>query len=124
MNSATKPTITEVKSMIEEVTYTRLPSGTAIVCEMTLTGLHPVHGIAAVVDMENYDNDQGCKAAYSRALDKAFEVLAYTLHQRMHRGNIPSKHAELVATYKFDSNGQPVAVEPTFTKKGNGNDEI
>lgn len=109
-NPNTRPTMAQVEAMILTKTYTRLPSGTAIVCELTLQNLHPVHGIAMVVDMENHNDELGCKAAYSKALDKAFEVMAYLLHQRMACGAIPNNHEALVQSYKIASGGQPVAI--------------
>ncbi len=110
MNLNTKPTMAQVEALIEGKTFTRLPSGTAIVCELTLKNLHPVHGIAVVVDLENHNEELGCKAAYSKALDKAFEVMALLLHQRMASGAIPNNHAALVHEYVIASGGQPVRI--------------
>lgn len=100
MNYNTKPISQDVLDKLLSVTYTLLPSGVAIVCEITFKNLHTVHGIAKVVDMENFDLHVGRKAAYNKALDAAFEFIAYDMHTAIASNEIPSKHAELTAKHK------------------------
>src|ERR1700747_2111131 len=112
MNSNTRPTKHMVNDMIKSVTYTRLPSGSAIVCEITLKNLHTVHGIAQVVDLDNYDEDTGCCAAYDKAYAAVFELAAFGMHAIMHAGDLESRHAELTEAYQKEN---PVGVH--FSKK-------
>lgn len=120
MNPATKPTREQVQSLIAGITYTRLPSGTSIVCEITLRNLHTVHGIASVVDMENYDESLGCGVAHTRAMEKVFEIASYDLHCRMDDTDmdnirpLDNKHRTLTEAYKVEN---PVAVH--FVQKLN-----
>lgn len=103
MNPATRPTREMVMDSIRSATYTRLPSGVAVVCELTLKNLHVVHGIAKVCDLENHDDQRGKEVAFNKALDEAFEFVAYDLHSKMLAGDVESNHAVLMAAY----DGQP-----------------
>lgn len=104
MNPYTKLTKQAVESCIRNVTYTRLPSGCSIVCEITLPNLHRVHGIASVIDLENYDEKLGKEAAYAKALDELFKVLSYVKHESMYTGLIDSNHVALVAEWDAQPN--------------------
>ena len=53
MNHNTRLSVEDVKAMIQSTTYTRLPSGKAIVCEIVLETGWTCHGIASVIDLEN-----------------------------------------------------------------------
>lgn len=110
MNVNTKPTFADVKAMIRSTTFTQLPSGSAIVCEITLHNMHTVHGIANVVDMENYDEDLGRKAAEAKAIDRLFELLAYDLHTKMATQEIPNKHQLLTSAHAMGTSGQAVTL--------------
>lgn len=99
MNLNTKVTQAMIDGWIKNVTYTRLSSGTAIVCEITLYNNHHVHGIANVVDLENYDEELGIAASYRKAVDALCDKIAFSLHENMWTQVIPNKHAELLAEY-------------------------
>lgn len=66
--------------------YTILPSGTAIVCELTMLNGHKEHGIANVVDIKNFSFEEGKKAARGKALDGVFRVLAHRKHETVKNG--------------------------------------
>lgn len=100
---------------IKGITYTRLPSGTAIVCEITLYSLHVVHGIACMGDMDNYDEVRGTQAAYDKAVVKVLELVAFCLHEKMHTQAIPNRHAELVNNYQYPAT-KPTGVSHDQTK--------
>ncbi len=116
MNLNTKPTMADANAMIAHVSYTRLPSGTAIVCEITQINGHTEHGIARVVDMENYDNNAGCKAAYGYALAAVFNNVANAYHTRMAKGAIPNNHFQLVEEHRNATEGQPQLIAPIKEK--------
>lgn len=115
MNVYTKPTMQMVTDKIKSVTYTRLPAGTAIVCEIQLHNLHTCHGIAVVVDMDNDDVEMGKTEAYRKALTGVFEIVAYELHNKMtadHTGTLTlgNCNQELQAAHQAAHNNQPISV--------------
>lgn len=116
MNPNTKPTMADATALIACVTYTRLPSGTAIVCEITQTNGQNEHGISNVVDIENYNENAGCKAAYGYALAKVFNNVADIFHTKMAKGDIPNNHFQLVKEYQTDDYG-PKLIVPTKEKQ-------
>lgn len=115
MNQNTRPTMQMVLDKIAGVTYTRLPSGTAIVCEITLHNLHRCHGIAVVVDMENDDPEMGKKVAYDKAIMPIFDIVAYEMHNLMRdtEGNIPAianRNRELCEAHSVTYRDCPIIV--------------
>lgn len=72
-----------IEGKIKEVTYTVLPSGKSIVCEITLENGFTVRGDAAVVDKAYFDEAVGQKIAYGRAFDKIWQIEGYLLQQRL-----------------------------------------
>lgn len=110
MNPRTKPTQEQVDALIASVSYTRLPSGKAIVCEIMTTMGWPVHGISAVVDLENYDEERGLKAAYGYAVKHVWDIAAFQIQCKISSGEIESRHAAIAAEYKEHSNGQSVTI--------------
>lgn len=110
MNPRTKLTPADVTANIKSATYTRLPSGKAIVCEMTLTNGFVVHGISALVDLDNYDEEMGKQAAFNKAKDQAWAHLAFALQSDIANGSVESKHDELVTAYIGAHNNQAVTL--------------
>lgn len=110
MNPNTRPTMQMVLDKINTVTYTRLPSGTAIVCEIQLVNLHLCHGIAVVCDMDNDDAIQGKKVAYDKAIAQVFDIVAYDLHNHMtyNKAEVPNQNYELQQMHQAANNNQPV----------------
>mgnify|MGYP002624440086 CR=1 FL=1 len=80
-NTVTKEII---EGKIKEVTYTVLPSGKSIVCEITLQNGFSVRGDSAVVDKANFDKEIGQRIAYARAFDKIWQVEGYLLQQKLY----------------------------------------
>lgn len=99
MNPATKINIDRARATIKSTTFTRLPSGTSIVCELTLTNGHTVHGIASVIDFDNYDELLGKQAAYNKALSALLDIYAYKMHDAIATGYIGSAHLTLTDNY-------------------------
>jgi hypothetical protein len=102
-----------VLDKIAGVTYTRLPSGTAIVCEIQMRNMHLCHGIAVVVDMDNDDAERGKKVAYDKAVTQVFDYVAYDLHNKMDDDtglgpDISNRHLVLCNEHKVVTNGHPV----------------
>lgn len=102
-NPLTRPSLQEVVALIASTTYTRLPSGKTIVCEITLVNGYTCHGLAHVVDLDNYDEERGKAAALAKATAGVWDVVALLKQVAMHNGHIENKHQEIAATLS----GQP-----------------
>lgn len=98
-NALTRPSKEEVAGMIESITFTRLPSGKAIACEITLINGWVTHGIASVVDLNNYDEQRGKDAAHSKAMQGVWDAVAYSKQVAMHFGTIENNHKALTDAY-------------------------
>ncbi|QDH83461.1 hypothetical protein [Achromobacter phage Motura] len=85
MNPNTKLSLPIIELYVAQFTYTVLPSGRAIVCEATLNNGHCVHGIANVIDIENFDQAAGESAAKRKALDAVAEYAAYDMQTQISR---------------------------------------
>ena len=86
--NAPRLTPQRIDEVIKEETYTTLPSGKVMVCELTLLNGFTVRGEAAVVSKENFNEEIGKKISRENARDKVWEVEGYLLQQRMWRGEI------------------------------------
>lgn len=69
-------TMNEAEDAIFGETYTVLPSGRSIVCQLTLSMGHTEEGIAHVIDAENFNLKKGREAARRKAMDGVFRYLA------------------------------------------------
>lgn len=63
--------------IIGEPTFTLLPSGKLMVCELMLKGDHAVSGEAGVIFKGNYDEAMGRFVSYQAAYKKAADFAAY-----------------------------------------------
>lgn len=80
----TKLTLEDIKSKIVSKTFTTLPSGKCIVCEIMLENGFSVRGEAAVVDIRNHVQEVGERIAYENAENKVWMVEGYLLQQELH----------------------------------------
>lgn len=71
-----------VCNKIKDVSFTVMPSGKAVVCELTLENGFTVRGESAVVDKKNFVLEIGQKISFSRAVDKVWEVEGYLMQQK------------------------------------------
>lgn len=76
------------KEMIEEQivdkTFTLLPSGKKMVCEITLKNGFTVTGEAGVVDKENFVQEIGERLSYQRAFDNIWPLIGYEMQSKLH----------------------------------------
>jgi hypothetical protein len=110
MNHNTKLSVDDVKALVQSTTYTRSPSGKAIICEMVLTTGWACHGVARVVDLENYAEQLGKEAAHAKAMQEVFDYAAVQMQEAMHAGLVPNRHKELMAEYTASVNNQPTVI--------------
>lgn len=79
----TKLTIEDVKSKIVSETFTTLPSGKTIICELILKNGFSVRGESSVVDISNFIQDIGEQIARDNAIDKIWQIEGYLLQQKL-----------------------------------------
>lgn len=83
----TAPRVTPeaIESKIESATYTILPSGKAMVCELMLTNGYSVRGEAAAVSKANFDEEVSRIISLKNAKDKIWQLEGYLLQEVLSR---------------------------------------
>lgn len=81
----TRPRITpeHVDRIIRSETFTVLPSGKVMICELMLWNGFTVRGESAVVSLANFDEEIGKRVSRNRARQKVWELEGYLLQQRL-----------------------------------------
>lgn len=79
---APRVTVEMVNEQIVGETYTVLPSGRVIVCELTLKNGFTVRGESAVVFIENNVPQAGREIARKKAADQIWQLLGYELRSK------------------------------------------
>lgn len=72
-----------IDAVISAETFTILPSGKVMVCELTLRNGFTVRGEASVVSKENFNEEIGRKVSRERARSKVWELEGYLLQERV-----------------------------------------
>jgi hypothetical protein len=90
--NAPRLTPEHIDSVIVGETYTLLPSGKVMVCELTLKNGFTVRGDAAVVDKANFNEEVGKKISRENARDKIWQLEGYLLQERLSHENKSSTH--------------------------------
>lgn len=89
----TAPRVTEddITAVIADHTFTVLPSGKVMVCEITLKNGYTVRGEAATVSKENFVEQIGREISYRNARAKIWELEGYLLQERLyeHANSLP-----------------------------------
>jgi len=80
----TAPRLTpeDVDAKIKGITYTKLPSGKAMICEITLLNGFTVRGEAACVSPANFDEEIGQTVSFKNARDKIWQLEGYLLQEK------------------------------------------
>ena len=63
-------------------TFTKLPSGKAMICEITLANGFTVRGESACVSPANFDQEIGEKISFKNARDKVWQLEGYLLQEQ------------------------------------------
>lgn len=84
--NAPRLTPTHIDSIIASESYTVLPSGKVMICELTLTNGFTVRGEAAVVSKENFNEEIGKRISRENARNKIWELEGYLLQDKLHKG--------------------------------------
>ena len=82
--NAPRLTPDDIDNVISGVTYTVLPSGKVMVCEITLQNGFTVRGEAATVSKENFNEEIGKKISYENARNKVWELEGYLLQEALY----------------------------------------
>lgn len=82
-----------IDSVIVGATYTMLPSGKCMICELTLLNGFTVRGEASCVDPANFREDIGQKISFERAREKIWQLEGYLLQDKLHHAPVPASTA-------------------------------
>ena len=81
--NAPRLTPDHIDSVIIGETYTNLPDGRTVVCQLTLQNGFTVDGKSACVSKENFDQEISNKIARTNAREKIWELEGYLLKQKL-----------------------------------------
>ena len=81
--NAPRLTPENIDSVIVSDTYTILPSGKAMICELTLANGFVVLGESACVSKENFNEEIGRKISFKNAREKVWLLEGYLLQSRV-----------------------------------------
>lgn len=72
----------DIDKVIKSKTFTNLPSGKCMVCEITLANGFTVRGESACVSPENFNQEIGEKISFENARKKVWGFVAYLLQEK------------------------------------------
>jgi hypothetical protein len=81
--SAPRLTPELIESVIQSESYTILPSGKSMICELILRNGYSIRGESSVVSKENFDEEIGRKVAREDAKRKIWQLEGYLLQQKL-----------------------------------------
>ncbi len=81
--NAPRITANSIENLIINETYTRLPSGKVMVCELTLENGFTVRGEASVVSLSNFNEEIGRKISFENAKNQIWQLEGYLLQQEL-----------------------------------------
>lgn len=83
--NAPRLTPEHIDATITDETYTVLPSGKAMVCELTLVNGYTVRGESACVSKENFNEEIGREVSRENARRQIWQLEGYLLQDRLFR---------------------------------------
>ncbi len=86
--SASRLSSPAIDAVIIGETFTVLPSGRTVICELTLRNGFTVRGSASVVSKENFDQTKGEELSREDARRKVWELEAYLVREREYIGQM------------------------------------
>lgn len=81
--TAPRLTPSDIDATIVSETFTILPSGKVMVCELTLRNGFTVRGEAATVSKANFNEEIGRSISRENAREKVWELEGYLLQERL-----------------------------------------
>jgi hypothetical protein len=103
----TAPRITpeHIDSLIVDKTFTVLPSGKVMVCEITLKNGFTVRGEASAVSKENFNEEIGRKVSFDKARAQIWPLEGYRLQENLHSLADFRKFVDLIETRAAAADG-------------------
>ncbi len=86
--NAPRLTPESIDSVIVSETFTVLPSGKVMVCELTLRNGFTVRGEAATVSKANFNHEIGQRISRENARSKVWELEGYLLQDRLRAADV------------------------------------
>ena len=74
-----------INSIIKDTTYTVLPSGKVMVCEITLTNGFTVRGEGSAVSKANFNKEVGEVISFKNAREKIWQLEGYLLQDKLYK---------------------------------------
>lgn len=97
--NAPRITPDHIESLITDETYTVLPSGKVMVCELILKNGFSVRGESSCVSKENFDRDIGILISRRNAVDQIWQLEGYLLQQSLYEA---AQTTAQLADFKLD----------------------
>jgi hypothetical protein len=91
--NAPRVTPADIDAAITTVTYTMLPSGKVMVCEITLRNGFTVRGEASTVSPENFDEEIGRSISFRNARDAIWQLEGYLLQESLYLAKLNSRYS-------------------------------
>jgi len=86
--TAPRLTPADIDSVIVGETYTTMPSGKTMICELTLRNGFTVRGEASTVSKANFNVEVGQKVSRENARNKIWELEGYLLQSRLYEDRL------------------------------------
>lgn len=80
--TAPRLTPADIDAKIKGKTFTKLPSGKCMICEITLQNGYTVRGEAACVSPKNFDQEIGESISFKNAREKVWQLEGYLLQEK------------------------------------------
>jgi len=84
--NAPRLTPDHIDSVIVGETYTNLPDGRTVICQLTLKNGFTVDGKSACVSKENFNQEIGNKISRENARENVWQLEAYLLKEKLFKG--------------------------------------
>jgi hypothetical protein len=98
--NAPRLTPPDIDAAIVTESFTTLPSGKVMVCELTLRNGFTARGEAATVSKANFNEEIGQNISRNNARNKVWELEGYLLQERLHRDSGGTWVDRVKAEYK------------------------
>ncbi len=89
--NAPRLTPQHIDSVIVGETYTNLPDGRTVICQLTLKNGFTVDGKSACVSKDNFNQEIGNKIARENAREKIWELEGYLLKEKLYQAELDKK---------------------------------
>lgn len=88
-----------IDSVIVGESYTNLPDGRTIICQLTLKNGFTIDGKSACVSKDNFNQEIGNKIARQNAREKIWELEGYLLKEKLYQDSLkPKSQATTICT--------------------------